>query len=44
MAFSTLFRGSIRSEVASDVISGANVWQVGVDVPVIFDDSSSNGS
>ena len=33
-----------RPEVADDVISGANVGFVGMDVPVKFVDSSSNGS
>ena len=38
-AFSTVFfRGSFRPEVVSDVISGANVGQVGMDVPVKFGD------
>ena len=30
--------------MVSDVISGANVGQVGVDVPVKFGDSSQNSS
>ena len=43
--FSTVFfHGSFRPEVVGDVISGANVGQVGVDVPVKFGDSSSNSS
>ena len=33
-----------RAEVMSDVISGANEVQVGIDVPVILGDSSANGS
>ena len=43
--FSTVFfHGSFRPEVVGDVISGANVGQVGVDVPVKLGESSSNGS
>ena len=42
--YSTVFRNSFRSEVAGDVISGANVGQVGTDAPVKCRDSSSNGS
>ena len=43
-AFSRVFRCSFRPEVVSDVISGANVGQVGMDVPVKLGDSSSTGS
>ena len=44
-AFSTvLFRGIFRPEVVSDVMSGGNVGQVGMDVPVKFGDSISNPS
>ena len=39
-----MFRCIFRQEVASDVISGENVGQVGLDVPVKFDDYNSNGS
>ena len=40
--FRQFFRCSFRLEVASDVISGALVGQVGVDGPVKFGDTSSN--
>ena len=43
-AFSTVFRCGFRPEVVGDVIFGANVGQVGMDVPVKFGDSISNGS
>ena len=45
-AFRRFYRGNIRPEVVSDVISGANtnVGQGGVDVPVNFAVYSSNGS
>ena len=43
-AFSTVFRCGFRPEVDSDVISGANVGQVGMGVPVKFGDSIPNGS
>jgi len=33
-----------RPEVGSDVISGDNVGRAGLDVPVKFGDSSTNGS
>ena len=35
-AFSTVFRCSFRTEVVSDVISGANIGQVDMDVPMKF--------
>ena len=35
-------RGSFRPEVVSDVVSGANLGQVALDVSVKFCDSSSN--
>ena len=38
------FRCNFRLEVASDVISGANVGLVGMDVAVKFGDSIPNGS
>ena len=44
MAFSIVFRCSFRPELGSDVISGSNVGQAGLDVHVKFGDSSSNGS
>ena len=37
-------RCSFRPEVVSDVTSGTNVGQIGMDVPVKFGDSSSNSS
>ena len=42
--FRRFFHGNFRPEVVSDVIPCANVGQVGMDVPVTFGDSSSNGS
>ena len=42
--FRRLFHCSFRPEVVGDVISGADVGQVGMNVPVKFGDSSSNGS
>ena len=38
------FRCNFRAEVVSDAMPGANVMEVGVDVPVKFGDSSSNSS
>ena len=38
------FRGNFRPEVANDVISSANVGQVGLDLPIKLGDSNSNGS
>ena len=43
-SLTTVFRSNFRPEVASNAISCANVGQVGVDEPVKFGDSSSNGS
>ena len=44
-AFSTVFfRCSFRLQVVSNVMSAANVGRADVDVPVKFDDSSSNCS
>ena len=37
---STFFRCSFRPEVVSDVISGADVGQIGMDVPEKFGDSN----
>ena len=42
--FRRLFRCSFRPEVVSGVISGADVEQVGMVVPVKFAGSRSNGS
>ena len=44
VTFSIVFRCSCRPEVVSDVISGANVGQVDMDVLVKFGDSRSNRS
>ena len=44
MVFSKVFRYNFRPEVDSDVISGATVDNVGVDLSVKFGDSRSNGS
>ena len=44
MVFSTVFRSKFRPEVDSDVISGAIVDYVGVDVRGEFGSSRSNGS
>ena len=42
--FDGFFRCSFRPEVVNDIISVANVVQVGMDVPVKLGDSGSNGS
>ena len=42
--FRRFFRSNFRLEVVRDVISSANVGQVGMDVPVKFGDSRSNTS
>ena len=42
--FDGFFRCSLRPGVVGDVISVASVGQVGMNVPVKFGDSSSNGS
>ena len=39
-----VFCGSFRLEVDTEVISGENVEQVGMNVPVKFGDSGSNRS
>ena len=38
-----VFRGNFRPEVFNDVISGANVEQIGMDMPVKIGESISNG-
>ena len=42
-AFSTVFPHNFRLEVDNDVISGVAVDSVGMDVPIKFGDSRSNG-
>ena len=42
--FRRVFQDNFRPEVASDVISGADVKQVGPDVPVKLGDSRSSRS
>ena len=42
--FDSFVRFSVRPEVGSDIISGFNVGQVGLDIHVKCGDSSSNGS
>ena len=43
VAFSTVFPYKFRPEVDNDVISGTAVDNVGMDVPIKYRDSRSNG-